>query len=314
MKDRSYQDWIFEQTEPTRRDLDGNDVDVMFFEQFSRSMHEIDRYYLPIFWGRWNRDKEADRDRSGRIDRFLRDLDPGKRYFTVAESGHDGYIPPRTRVYTGGGWGTNESSIGYYRLKSPPRWPEFVDEVRYVPLVKSNGVTDAGWIKPKANRKFFAAFHGTFATHECREWLRDILKNERDFLYSDDRLASADYIAMLCDTVFALAPRGDCPYSYRMFEAMRCGAIPVYISDEFYLPYEDRVDWSELCVTIHFSRITGTAALLRNFAKDAARLKHMQKKIREFSRGCLSRRFAVSYVIAHLKEETRKWRAERTVA
>ena len=310
MKDQSYQNWILAKTHMTRHDPNRQDIDVLFFERFHNEAKDIDRYYIPIFWNKWEEDKKTNREKADLIDRFLHDLDPKKRYFTAAEYGHTGYIPPKTRVYTGGGWGTNESSIGYYRLKSPPRWPEFVDEVRYVPLVKSNHVTDADWIKPKANRKFFAVFHGSLATHECREWLRDILKEERNFLYSEEVLVCNEYVALLCDTVFALAPRGDQPYSYRMFEALRCGAIPVYISDEFYMPYEDRIDWSELCVTIHFSQLTQMAAILRNFAKDQERVTRMQQKIRDFSRECLSRNYAVSYVLSHLKEETQKWRAK----
>ena len=49
---------------------------------------------------------------------------------------------------------------------------------------------------------------------------------------------------------FALCPRGYGVTSYRLYEAFEFGVVPVYISreDEYYLPFEDIVDWDKLCV------------------------------------------------------------------
>jgi len=49
-------------------------------------------------------------------------------------------------------------------------------------------------------------------------------------------------------TVFALSPRGYGRTSFRMYEAIELGCIPVYIYDEPWLPYTDVIDWREFSV------------------------------------------------------------------
>ena len=55
---------------------------------------------------------------------------------------------------------------------------------------------------------------------------------------------------ILYNSVFALAPRGFGPASYRMYEAIQMQCIPIYISDEFWLPFTDQIEWSKMCLLI----------------------------------------------------------------
>ena len=49
---------------------------------------------------------------------------------------------------------------------------------------------------------------------------------------------------------FSLCPRGYGVTSYRLFESFQFSTVPVYISEEkdYYLPFEDIIDWEKLCV------------------------------------------------------------------
>jgi hypothetical protein len=47
---------------------------------------------------------------------------------------------------------------------------------------------------------------------------------------------------------FALCPRGYGPTSYRLYEAIRCGVVPVYVSDRHWLPWPDVLDWDWLAI------------------------------------------------------------------
>jgi xylogalacturonan beta-1,3-xylosyltransferase len=49
---------------------------------------------------------------------------------------------------------------------------------------------------------------------------------------------------------FALCPRGFGPASFRIYEALQLGCIPVIISDKYRYPYADEVDWSEFSVHV----------------------------------------------------------------
>ena len=38
-------------------------------------------------------------------------------------------------------------------------------------------------------------------------------------------------------------PRGYGPTSFRLYESIEMQSIPIYISDEFILPYSNIIDW-----------------------------------------------------------------------
>ena len=57
------------------------------------------------------------------------------------------------------------------------------------------------------------------------------------------------------ESTFALAPRGYGKTSFRLYEAMQLGAIPVYIYDEPWLPFASEIHWPAFCVMCHSSEI-----------------------------------------------------------
>lgn len=55
---------------------------------------------------------------------------------------------------------------------------------------------------------------------------------------------------------FALAPRGYGKSSFRFFEILKLGCIPVYVwDDKEWLPYKDVLDYDKFCVSIHVSEL-----------------------------------------------------------
>ena len=49
---------------------------------------------------------------------------------------------------------------------------------------------------------------------------------------------------------FAMCPRGDAVYSFRMAEALSCGAVPVIIGDGWVLPFSEVIDYREVCICV----------------------------------------------------------------
>lgn len=63
-----------------------------------------------------------------------------------------------------------------------------------------------------------------------------------------------------CDTMessaFTLAPRGFGPTSFRLYESMAVGSVPIYVwTETLVLPYQDEVDWDELSVVIRMDEL-----------------------------------------------------------
>ncbi len=100
-------------------------------------------------------------------------------------------------------------------------------ETGWVPIVFPESlILYAGKIPKHKSRDFF--FRGMI--YEGREWVRNydgssVSDYGRDVArkYTIDE----EYYESLCASRFGLAPTGDCPWSYRFFEAVMCHAIPV---------------------------------------------------------------------------------------
>lgn len=70
------------------------------------------------------------------------------------------------------------------------------------------------------------------------------------------------FAEILQRSYFTLCPRGVGASSYRIFEAMRFGSVPVFISDELVLP--DGPDWSKCSVRIPEREIYSIRKILEN--------------------------------------------------
>ncbi len=82
------------------------------------------------------------------------------------------------------------------------------------------------------------------------------------------------------DSFFSLAPRGYGRSSFRFFELFLLGTIPVYIWDDVeWLPYKDRLNYSEFCVSIHISELPTLQEKLSAITKE--HYESMQKKYTE---------------------------------
>lgn len=71
-----------------------------------------------------------------------------------------------------------------------------------------------------------------------------------------------DYIKSMQSSVFCLAPLGYSLWTFRMYEAIILGCIPVIIADNIELPYEDVLDYRAFTVKILESEVTTLKKIL----------------------------------------------------
>jgi hypothetical protein len=51
-------------------------------------------------------------------------------------------------------------------------------------------------------------------------------------------------------------------------EAMQYGAIPVYISDVFSLPYRELIDWNKICILVSPEELSGLYDRLKTISQE----------------------------------------------
>jgi len=68
--------------------------------------------------------------------------------------------------------------------------------------------------------------------------------------------------------VFSLCPRGYGKTSFRINESLNLGAIPVYIYDEPWIPFEDELDFNEYGVLLHQGQLDDLDNILKSYNQE----------------------------------------------
>jgi len=64
------------------------------------------------------------------------------------------------------------------------------------------------------------------------------------------RRLSEEFAANMRDSDYILCCRGSANFSFRLYETLAAGRIPVFINTDCVLPFEDVIDWRSLCVWV----------------------------------------------------------------
>ena len=142
------------------------------------------------------------------------------------------------------------------------------------PIHQGSGVFDP------SERPVTASFQGV-NTHSCREAIAQLNDDQKfiiklyDFsrhsqfqlTHEGDNPNQQDqsYIDLMQRSNFALVPRGDALYSYRLLEAMSYNTIPVIISDGWVLPFHRTVPWHLFSIHVPSDRVSYLPTILKRY-------------------------------------------------
>jgi hypothetical protein len=76
------------------------------------------------------------------------------------------------------------------------------------------------------------------------------------------------FVNATLNSKFALCPRGYGLNSFRLYEAMQLQTIPVIITNDYYLPWEDELNWEEFSVLIDEDQIPYIPEVLAGFSDE----------------------------------------------
>lgn len=125
------------------------------------------------------------------------------------------------------------------------------------------------------NRPIFCSFVGS-VTHNVRKNIIDIYKNNPKFMITfrqgwTNRVQSThqdQFTEITLKSKFALAPRGYGRSSFRFFEILQLGTVPVYVWDDIeWLPYKNVLDYDTFSVSIHETELDILEEILMNITE-----------------------------------------------
>jgi GR25 family glycosyltransferase involved in LPS biosynthesis len=238
-----------------KEDIDLEQYFHSYYNIHKEKFDNIDYHLIPIKWTRIYNDKERKEKILSRLKGELDKLPKNKKYFTVSQ--HDDapnleILPPDTINFSAGG---------------------NIDNTIPIPLMSQNKKRSVSQVKVE-KKDIFCNFVGAL-THPCRKKIFDELSNNQDYAFHIKNKWSSDLYKAemdLFETVikrskFTLCPRGYGTTSFRLYEAMKFGSVPVYISDSFHLPYKDIIDWNDICVLIPTEAIDNIDTILKLITK-----------------------------------------------
>lgn len=79
------------------------------------------------------------------------------------------------------------------------------------------------------------------------------------------------FVNLMNESLFALVPRGDALYSYRLLEALSFGCIPIVLSDGWVLPFDRVVPWSEIALHVPEAEVATIPARIAALSPDQIR-------------------------------------------
>jgi len=206
---------------------------------------------IPIFWTNLYRNQFP----NNTIQEYINFL-PKAKYFTVCQfdDGIQERLPENTINFVAGG---NKDGIPIPLICSPI--PE-----KYL---------------EKKNKDIFCSFVGTYLNTEkysCRLKLYETFNTDKEFYFSTPRpwsnVVQDNFFQEFCEITkrsnFTLCPRGYGLQSFRLYEALQLGSIPVFVYNKSFFPFSEFIKWEDFCILIHENEITDLKNILKNISLD----------------------------------------------
>lgn len=232
------------------------------------SYEHCDRIYMPVYWDNYHVTTGFGKgvERLQSYYHVMTQRFRGERFWTVTEY-RDGPMIDAPDLYVFGAGGTGNAPI---------------------PLV-----CDPHPCAPQAEPKYRATFVGSLKTHPVRE---ELLRTygDRPGYYIGGSSTTEQFRYLMDNSRWALCPRGTGPTSYRLYEAIQMGCVPVYIGDSYWTPFADELDWTQFCVFVSLEDVKYLDTILAAFDDRWAQMRARCREVYEshFSMAACCRQIA----------------------
>jgi len=235
-------------------------IEEYFLNKYYVNLPKTKRTYIPFLWTNfqiehWFPSKKS--EMQNQLDRWFEKNHNENGYFTIVQY-DDGCLlnlPKNTIVY-----GCCSGNIP-------------------IPLIyedRNKSLLSKKKDKAYQEKQILCSFVGAL-THSVRNIMIDSLKNDADFVFVTDSMwtpnVSVDkqnkFVETTCNSKFVLCPRGYGRNSFRFYEVMLLGCIPIYVWDDIeWLPYKSDVDYETFCISVNIKYIGNLKDILSKIDND----------------------------------------------
>jgi hypothetical protein len=239
-------------------------LEEYFYKKIIETNPNLSKKYIPVKWTNfqiegWFPSKKE--EMQALLDNWVRDNPSNNGYFTLVQY-DDGpllRLPENTIVY-----GACSGDIP-------------------IPLIYQD-INNTLINIPKRQfkeKQIFCSFVGNITCNHVqpnvRLEMKNSLSNNPKFIFYDSGgwtpSVNVDlqkkFVNITLNSKFALAPRGYGRGSFRFFECLQLGTIPIYLwNDNEWLPFKDVIDYKRLCISLHISQINILQSILEAITED----------------------------------------------
>ncbi len=188
----------------------------------TNNVDEADFCYLPIFWTNYFLNHNfAQTGIEELAEECMRVLNNSEKTFTLCQY-DDGPIIDLglTKIFLGSRKTINGADI-----------PLLCSEHKY---------------KEKSRKKkYLASFSGRLSTHPIRKELAKLIKDREEYRITKGNWGEYVFVNTILKSYACLCPRGYGGGSFRFFEAMQMGVVPIHIGDIDIRPFKKSINWDK---------------------------------------------------------------------
>lgn len=116
-----------------------------------------------------------------------------------------------------------------------------------------------------------------------------------------EKLGEITYHDLMARSIFTLCPAGYGRWSFRFVEALLNGSIPILLSDEYVLPFGDKIDWNKYCYVAEERHLFGLTEFIHRLSIEE--IKEKQKNISK-DRHIFEKDFIMEKVAENLQSQS----------
>jgi len=229
----------------------GETLEEYAFQYFSTNNVNTELIYLPIFWTSYHHFKRENKWKELEIyyNQLLKEY-KGSKFFTITQLSKQ--IPIKGHLAECLKFGA--SGIGDIPI----------------PLL-----CQPHTVHKKENPRYKVCFVGRLDTHNVRQDLFNLYSDRKDFCFDNGN--NKLFRSIMDNSIFCLCPRGTGKTSYRLYESLQMGCIPIYIYDDKWLPFQNIVKWKDISILLHVDKIKNLGTIIDNISDQ--QIKQMQCNI-----------------------------------